>query len=77
MNVKNINFLADETCDFTVVRSLRAAGYDVVSIAESSASASDLKVLKMSVEEKRLLLTEDKDFGDWIFAHGEEMSGVY
>ena len=30
----------------------------------------------MSVEEKRLLLTEDKDFGDWIFAHGEEMSGV-
>jgi len=76
LNVKNINFLADESCDFTVVRSLRAAGYDVVSIAESFASASDLKVLKMSVEEKRLLLTEDKDFGDWIFAHGEEMSGV-
>lgn len=76
MYEKNIKFLADESCDFTVVRALRALGYDVVSVAESFASASDLKILEMSVEEKRLLLTEDKDFGDWIFAHGEEMSGV-
>jgi len=73
---KNIKFLADESCDFTVVRALRALGYDVVSVAESFASASDLNILEMSIEEKRLLLTEDKDFGDWIFAHGEEMSGV-
>lgn len=73
MYEKNIKFLADESCDFTVVRALRALGYDVVSVAESFASASDLKILEMSVEEKRLLLTEDKDFGDWIFAHGEEI----
>lgn len=76
MNEKNIRFLADESCDFTVVRALRASGYDVVSVAESFVSASDLQVLKISIEEKRLLLTEDKDFGEWIFAHGEEMSGV-
>ena len=76
MNEKNIRFLVDESCDFTVVRALRASGYDVVSVAESFASASDLQVLKISVEEKRLLLTEDKDFGEWIFAHGEKMSGV-
>ena len=76
MNEKNIRFLADESCDFTVVKALRASGYDVVSVAESFASASDLQVLKISVEEKRLLLTEDKNFGEWIFAHREEMSGV-
>ena len=23
-----------------------------------------------------ILLTEDKDFGEWVFAHGEVMSGV-
>ena len=57
MNEKNIRFLADESCDFTVVKALRASGYDVVSVAESFASASDLQVLKISVEEKRLLLT--------------------
>ncbi len=76
MNEKNIQFLADESCDFTVVRALRASGYDVASVAESFASASDLQVLKIAVEEKRLLITEDKDFGEWIFAHGEAMSGV-
>ena len=26
--------------------------------------------------EKRILLTEDKDFGEWVFAHGEDVSGV-
>jgi len=76
LNEKNIQFLADESCDFTVVRALRASGYDVASVAESFASASDLQVLKIAVEEKRLLITEDKDFGEWIFAHGEAMSGV-
>ncbi len=29
-----MKFLADESCDFTVVRALRGAGYDVVSITE-------------------------------------------
>ncbi|MBI3080243.1 MAG: DUF5615 family PIN-like protein, partial [candidate division NC10 bacterium] len=29
-----MRFLADESCDFAVVRALRAAGHDVVAIAE-------------------------------------------
>jgi hypothetical protein len=28
---EKIRFLADENCDFAVVRSLRSAGYDVIS----------------------------------------------
>jgi len=52
LNEKNIQFLADESCDFTVVRALRTSGYDVASVAESFASASDLQVLKIAVEEK-------------------------
>jgi predicted nuclease of predicted toxin-antitoxin system len=73
---ENLRFLADESCDFLVVRSLRSAGYDVVSVAESFSSASDIEVLNASVKDERILLTEDKDFGEWIFAHREEMTGV-
>jgi hypothetical protein len=29
-----LRFLADESCDFAVVRALRGAGYDVVAVAE-------------------------------------------
>ena len=76
MSKKNIKFLVDESCDFVVVRSLRSAGYDVITVAESFPSASDQKVLKASVENQRVLITEDKDFGEWIFAHKKEMTGV-
>ncbi len=71
-----IDFLADESCDFKVVRTLRAAEYDVLSVAESFPSASDHQVLQRAIEEERILLTEDKDFGEWVFAHGEKITGV-
>ena len=74
--MKEIKFLADENCDFLVVRTLRSAEYDVLSVAESFPSASDQQVLRHAAKEKRILLTEDKDFGEWVFAHGEDVSGV-
>lgn len=73
---KKIRFLADESCDFIVVRSLRLAGYDVVAVTESFPSASDIEVLRAAVEKNRILITEDSDFGEWVFAHREEMKGV-
>lgn len=76
MKEENLKFLADESCDFLVVRSLRSAGYDVVAVSESFPSASDTEVLNASVKDERILLTEDKDFGEWIFAHRKEMTGV-
>jgi predicted nuclease of predicted toxin-antitoxin system len=71
-----ITFLADESCDFLIVRKLRSAEYDVLSVAESFPSATDKQVLEHANKEGRILLTEDKDFGEWVFAHGEKMEGV-
>jgi predicted nuclease of predicted toxin-antitoxin system len=73
---EKIRFLADESCDFTVVRSLRAAGYDVVAVTESFPSASDIEVLRAAVENDRVLITEDSDFGEWVFAHRKKTNGV-
>jgi len=71
-----ITFLADESCDFLVVRKLRSAQYDVLSVAESFPSVTDKQVLEHAIKEGRILLTEDKDFGEWVFAHGEKIAGV-
>ena len=68
--------MADESCDFGVVRMLRSSGYDVKAIVELMPSASDLQVLREATREGRILLTEDKDFGEWIFAQGQAVSGV-
>lgn len=76
MNTKPLSFLADESCDFSVIRALRAAGYSIKAIAEISPSLPDEVVLELAVAEKRLLITEDKDFGEWVFAHQRAMTGV-
>ena len=73
---KPLSFLADESCDFSVIRALRSVGYSVKAIAEISPSLPDEAVLELAVAEKRLLITEDKDFGEWVFAHQHVMAGV-
>ena len=58
-----MRFLADESCDFGIVRALRAAGHDVKAVAEAALGAADAVVLELAARERRVLLTEDKDFG--------------
>ena len=53
-----MRFLADESCDFGVIRALRAAGHDV------------------AAREKRIFVTEDRDFGQLIYAAAKPASGV-
>lgn len=71
-----MQLLADENCDFAIVRGLRSAGHDVTSIAESSHGASDEQVIDLARSERRLLITEDKDFGQLVFSAVRENSGV-
>lgn len=71
-----MRLLADESCDFSVVRGLRSAGYDVTSIAESLSGAPDEQVIDLARSERRLLITEDKDFGQLVFSAASQNSGV-
>ena len=71
-----MRFVADESCDFAVVRALRAYGHDVVAIAEISRRLSDQRVLALAHDEMRVLVTEDKDFGELVYASKQQTSGV-
>jgi predicted nuclease of predicted toxin-antitoxin system len=71
-----VRFLADESCDFAVVRALRATGHDVLAVAELAAGSDDAIVMDMAFRENRVLLTEDKDFGQLVYAHSQQSSGV-
>jgi predicted nuclease of predicted toxin-antitoxin system len=57
-----LNFLADESCDFRVVRTLREAGHDVLAVCEFAKRMQDQEVMNLSAREERILITEDKDF---------------
>jgi predicted nuclease of predicted toxin-antitoxin system len=71
-----MRFLADESCDFILVRELRAAGHDVLAVSEITPRAEDSEVIDLALRGKRILLTEDKDFGQLVYAHGQETLGV-
>ena len=71
-----MRFLADESCDFAVVRSLKDAGHDVVAVAEMLRGATDEAVVDLAASERRILITEDKDFGQLVFAAARANSGV-
>lgn len=71
-----MRFLADESCDFAVVRSLRGQDHDVLAVIEAHRGVDDLFVLELARQEKRILLTEDKDFGQLVYASTWHEGGV-
>jgi len=73
---QNIKLLVDESCDFIVVKTLRNNGYHVISIAENSPGIIDSEVLQISAKNNAILITEDRDFGEWVFAHRRKNPGV-
>jgi predicted nuclease of predicted toxin-antitoxin system len=71
-----VKFLADESCDFAAVRALRADEYEVDAVAEIAGGASDDVVLELARSGEYILLTEDKDFGQLVFANQQPSGGV-
>ena len=63
-----MRFLAAESCDAAIVRALRVAGYDLKAVSDTMRGAPDPWVLGAALHERRILLTEDKDFGELVFA---------
>lgn len=71
-----MTFLADECCDTGLVASLRADGYDVLYISERKPGLSDDNVLIDAYNEERILLTEDKDFGELVYRLKKPTRGI-
>jgi len=62
-----MKFLADENVEKVVVDWLRGEGFDVLYIAEISPSVND---------EQRVIITNDKGFGELIFYRKEPVIGL-
>lgn len=71
-----MQFLADESCDHLIVRTLRGADHDVQSIAEDNPGISDKEVAEIAVKQDRVLITEDRDFGHFVFSDSIRQIGV-
>nr|WP_295925759.1 DUF5615 family PIN-like protein [uncultured Dyadobacter sp.] len=61
--------LADENIDHGLIAEIRNAGFEVYSIYEMTRGISDESIIELSRVPPRIILTEDKDFGEWVYAH--------
>ena len=61
--------IADENIDSKIIQAIRSIPINTISVFEDYRGISDEDVLFLSKELEKIILTEDKDFGEWIFAH--------
>lgn len=70
------DFIADENVSQLVIERLRSGGFDIIAVREIRPGASDGSVLEMARAQSRILITEDRDFGELIVRQRLEVSGV-
>lgn len=72
-----MKFLLDQSTDARLVPYLRNLGHDATRIgADYPAGISDLQVLALAQSEGRILITDDRDFGELVFRSKQSHAGV-
>ena len=61
--------ITDENLHGALVQALIGKGYEVRQVATLNKGASDESVIELAFDKKAILVTEDKDFGELVFAH--------
>ncbi|MFC0607856.1 DUF5615 family PIN-like protein [Rufibacter quisquiliarum] len=65
-----MRLLANENFPKASVLALREQGYNVLSIGEDNPSITDPDVIAIAMQEERLILTFDRDYGELVFKKG-------
>jgi len=71
-----MKFLVDESSGRRLFHFLREKGYDATFVKDVLPKADDIDVLKFAEKEQRIIISNDKDFGELIFRLGMPSSGV-
>ena len=71
-----LRFLVDNSSGKKLADVLKNNNYDVIYAGEDFPEAEDIELLKKAEKDNRILITNDKDFGDLIFRYKKPSSGV-
>ena len=72
----NLKFLIDENVDFQIVSFLKKKGIFIISVVKDKPGIQDEEVLEFARNEDAIIVTEDKDFGEWVFSHGYKIGVI-
>ena len=71
-----MRFLVDECTGSKVAEWLRDENHEVFSVFDEARGMTDDEVLAKSFAENRILITNDKDFGEMVFRERRKHHGV-
>ena len=71
-----MRFIVDECTGPGVANWLKNRKHDVVSIYEESPGLEDDRILQKAVMEERIIITNDKDFGEMVFRENKSHCGI-
>jgi predicted nuclease of predicted toxin-antitoxin system len=71
-----MRFLVDECTGPSVARWLQEQGHDVFSVYDQARGISDDRVIARAYQEERILVTNDKDFGEKIYRDKKPHRGI-
>ena len=71
-----MRFLVDECTGPAVASWLKDHKHEVFSVFDEARGIDDDDVIQKAVDEKRILITNDKDFGDKVYRDGRLHRGV-
>lgn len=68
--------LADENVPLKSFKLLKEKGYGIIHIGIENPSVKDHDVINISIEQDRIIITFDSDFGELVFKIGYKPKGV-
>lgn len=71
-----MKFIVDASTGTAVATFLLSLGHDVVSVAGEMPMADDATILEKAKLEQRVVITNDKDFGELVFRSRRASQGV-
>lgn len=71
-----MRFLVDESSGRALANLLKKARYDVLFSRDVLPASDDEKILEFAEAEKRVLISDDRDFGELIFRLNRPSNGV-
>jgi len=72
-----LKFLVDASCDARIATHLNATGHDATRVGTNyGADLPDVEILVIASSEGRVLITDDRDFGELVFRLRHRHAGV-
>ena len=71
-----MKFLVDVGVGKKVENWLKENGFDVLSVRDIDSRAKDSQILRWAVDQQRMIITMDKDFGELVYNSGMHHAGV-